>query len=61
MYLANFLKLNKLVFRLFYENLTVFEAIGFFKNENTFKINNLGSVVVYISVISATLKQVWGR
>ncbi len=41
----------------FYENLTVFEAIGFL-NESTFKINNQESVVVYISVISATLEYV---
>ena len=40
MYLANFVKLNKLVFRFFYENLTVFEASAgvdeswVFKNEN---------------------------
>ena len=54
MYLANFLERSKLVFLFFYENLTVFETSAgvdeswVFKNENTFKINNQGSVFSYI-------------
>jgi hypothetical protein len=54
MYLANFFRVKSACFSIFYENLTVFEASAEidenweFKNENTFKINNQGSVFSYI-------------